>query len=58
VVALTVFLSALVGMSPLLVTSVYTAGTHMSAATSGVTCLVGRSIRSIAIALVPQLVKK
>jgi hypothetical protein len=43
-------------MPPLLVTSVYAAGTDMSAATSGVTCLVGRSIRFIVIALVPQLV--
>jgi membrane protein YqaA with SNARE-associated domain len=51
-----VFLSALVGMPPLLVTSVYAAGTQMSAATFGAVCLVGRSVRFIAIALVPQLV--
>ena len=51
-----VFLSALVGMPPLLVTSVYAAGTQMSAATFGAICLVGRSIRFIAIALVPALV--
>jgi membrane protein YqaA with SNARE-associated domain len=51
-----VFLSALVGMPPLLVTSVYAAGTPMSAGTFGVICLVGRSVRFIAIALVPQSV--
>jgi membrane protein YqaA with SNARE-associated domain len=51
-----VFLSALVGMPPLLVTSVYAAGTQMSAATFGAICLVGRSVRFVAIALVPQLV--
>jgi membrane protein YqaA with SNARE-associated domain len=51
-----VFLSALVGMPPLLVTCVYAAGTHMSATTFGAICVVGRSIRFIAIALVPQLV--
>jgi hypothetical protein len=51
-----VFLSALVGVPPLLVTSVYAAGTHMSAAMFGAICLVGRSIRFIAIALVPPLV--
>ena len=56
IAAPTVFLSALVGMPPLLVTSVYAAGTHMSAATFGAICLAGRSIRFIAIALVPQLV--
>jgi membrane protein YqaA with SNARE-associated domain len=49
-------LSALVGMPPLLVTSVYAAGTPMSAATFGAICLVGRSVRFIAIALAPQLV--
>ncbi|MFF5289643.1 hypothetical protein [Paractinoplanes globisporus] len=53
----TVFLSALLGIPPLLVTTVYAAGTHMSATTFGVICLVGRSIRFIAIALAPQLVK-
>lgn len=42
-------------MPPLLVTSVYAAGTRMSAATFGVICLVWRSVRFIAIALVPQL---
>ena len=51
-----VFFSALVGMPPLLVTSVYAAGTQMSAAAFGAVCLVGRSVRFIAIALVPQLV--
>jgi hypothetical protein len=56
VAAPTVFLSAVVGMPPLLVTSVYAAGTHMSAATFGAICLVGRSVRFIAIALVPQSV--
>jgi membrane protein YqaA with SNARE-associated domain len=56
VAAPTVFLSALLGMPPLLVTSVYAAGTRMSAATFGAICLAGRSIRFIAIALVPQLV--
>jgi membrane protein YqaA with SNARE-associated domain len=52
----TVFLSALVGVPPLLLTSVYAAGTHMSAATFTAVCLAGRSIRFIAIALVPQLI--
>ncbi|GID97628.1 hypothetical protein ACFQFC_12715 [Amorphoplanes digitatis] len=56
VAAPTVFLSALLGVPPLLLTSVYAAGTHMSAATFGAVCLVGRSIRFIAIALVPELV--
>lgn len=51
-----VFLSALLGLPPLLVTSVYAATTHMSAATFGAVCLAGRSIRFIAIALAPQLV--
>jgi membrane protein YqaA with SNARE-associated domain len=58
VAAPTVFLSALLGIPPLLVTTVYAAGTRMSAATFGVVCLVGRSIRFIAIALVPELVMK
>ena len=57
VAAPTVFLSSLVGLPPLLVTSVYAAGTPMSAATFGAICLVGRSVRFIAIALVPQLVQ-
>jgi membrane protein YqaA with SNARE-associated domain len=52
----TVFLSALLGIPPLLVTSVYAAGTHMSAATFGVVCLAGRSVRFIAIALIPEMV--
>jgi membrane protein YqaA with SNARE-associated domain len=52
----TVFLSALVGVPPLLVTSVYAAGTRMSAGTFGAVCLAGRSIRFIAIALAPQLI--
>lgn len=56
VAAPTVFLSALLGLPPLLVTSVYAAGTSMSGATFGVVCLVGRSVRFIAIALVPELV--
>ncbi len=56
VAAPTVFLSALLGLPPLLVTSVYAARTQMSAATFGVVCFVGRSIRFIAIALVPQWV--
>ena len=56
VAAPTVFLSALLGIPPLLVTTVYAAGTHMSAATFGTVCLAGRSIRFIAIALLPQLV--
>jgi hypothetical protein len=54
VAAPTVFLSALVGIPPLLATSVYAAGTHMTAATFGAICLLGRSIRVIAIALAPQ----
>jgi membrane protein YqaA with SNARE-associated domain len=52
----TVFLSALLGVPPLLVTSVYAAGTHMSAATFGVVCLAGRSVRFVAIALIPEVV--
>jgi membrane protein YqaA with SNARE-associated domain len=56
VAAPTVFLSALLGIPPLLVTSVYAAGTRMSATTFGAVCLAGRSIRFIAIALAPQLV--
>lgn len=56
VAAPTVFLSALLGIPPLLVTSVYAAGTRMSATTFGAVCFLGRSIRFIAIALVPQLI--
>jgi membrane protein YqaA with SNARE-associated domain len=52
----TVFLSALLGIPPLLVTSVYAAGTRMSAATFGVVCFAGRSVRFIAIALIPEMV--
>jgi membrane protein YqaA with SNARE-associated domain len=55
VAAPTLFLSALVGLPPLLVTTVYAAArTQMSAATFGAVCFVGRSIRFIAIALAPQ----
>jgi membrane protein YqaA with SNARE-associated domain len=56
VAAPTVFLSALIGIPPLLVTSVYAARTPMPAVTFGAICLVGLSIRFIAIALLPQLV--
>jgi len=52
----TVFLSALLGIPPLLVTSVYAAGTRMSATTFGVVCFAGRSVRFIAIALIPEMV--
>jgi membrane protein YqaA with SNARE-associated domain len=56
VATVTVFLSAVLGVPPLLVTSVYAAGTRMPAYLFGVTCLVGRSIRFVAIALAPQLI--
>jgi hypothetical protein len=52
----TVFLSALVGMPPLLVTSVYAAGTQMSAATFGAICLVGRSVRFMPVYVHQRLV--
>jgi hypothetical protein len=57
VAAPTVFLGAIVGMPPLLVTTIYAAGTQMSAATFGAVCLVGRSVRFMAIALVPHLIQ-
>jgi membrane protein YqaA with SNARE-associated domain len=44
-------------MPPLLVTSVYAAGTQMSAATFRAVCLIGRSVRFIAITLVPQSIQ-
>ena len=43
-------------MPPLLMTSVYAAATRMPAVTFGAICLIGRLIRFIAIALLPQLV--
>lgn len=49
------FASALTGLPPLLVTSVYAARTSMSAAVFGVTCLCGRAIRLSVLASAPHL---
>ncbi len=51
-----VLLSATVGMPPLLLVSVYAARTRMTAGLFAATCLLGRSIRFIAIAYAPQLI--
>lgn len=52
-----VFASALTGVPPLLATTVYTAQTPMPASTFAVVCLLGRSIRFVAIAAAPQLLR-
>ena len=51
-----VLLSATVGMPPLLLVSAYAARTRMTAGLFTATCLLGRSIRFIAIAFAPQLI--
>lgn len=50
------FLSAVTGIPPLIATSVYIAGTRISTPVFAVVCLVGRSVRFIAIAYAPQLI--
>jgi membrane protein YqaA with SNARE-associated domain len=52
-----VFASALTGVPPLLATTVYTAQTPMPASTFAAVCLLGRSIRFVAIAAAPQLLR-
>jgi membrane protein YqaA with SNARE-associated domain len=49
------FTSAVTGLPPLLLTSVYAARTPMSAAVFTGACLVGRAIRLTAVAFAPQL---
>jgi hypothetical protein len=51
-----VFLSAALGLPPLLLVSVYAARTPMSAITFTAVCLLGRAIRFALIALAPRLV--
>jgi membrane protein YqaA with SNARE-associated domain len=48
-------LSAVVGMPPLLISSAYVARTRMSAGTFAAICLLGRSVRFIAIGITPEL---
>ncbi|MDN3356241.1 hypothetical protein [Actinomadura sp. DC4] len=50
-----VFTSAVTGLPPLLITSVYAARTSMSAVVFGMTCLAGRAIRFSLVASVPGL---
>jgi membrane protein YqaA with SNARE-associated domain len=50
-----VLLSAVVGFPPLLLTSAYAGRTRMPASWFALTCLLGRSVRFVAIALAPQL---
>ncbi|MGC5660580.1 hypothetical protein ACN261_09290 [Micromonospora sp. WMMD723] len=47
--------SAITGFPPLLATSVYLGRTPLRPAAFGVTCLLGRSVRFVAIALAPRL---
>ncbi|MCH7229574.1 hypothetical protein L0U85_01660 [Glycomyces sp. L485] len=49
------FLSAVTGLPPLLATCIYTAYTRISAPAFVLVCLLGRSIRFIAVALAPHL---
>jgi membrane protein YqaA with SNARE-associated domain len=51
-----VFLSAALGLPPLLLVSVYAARTPMSAITFTVVCLLGRAIRFVLVAMAPRLV--
>jgi hypothetical protein len=50
-----VLLSAVTGLPPLLITTVYAARTTVSGAVFGLTCLVGRSARFVAISVAPTL---
>ena len=49
-------LSAVVGLPPLLLVSVYAARTSMSAPVFTLVCLAGRSVRFVLVALAPRLV--
>jgi membrane protein YqaA with SNARE-associated domain len=51
----TLLASAVVGMPPLLVTTVLAGGTKMRTSVFAVVCLVGRSIRFVALAMMPGL---
>jgi membrane protein YqaA with SNARE-associated domain len=51
-----VLLSATVGLPPLLLVSAYAARTRMTVGMFTATCLLGRSIRFVAIALAPRLI--
>jgi membrane protein YqaA with SNARE-associated domain len=51
-----VLLSATVGLPPLLLVSAYAARTRMTVGMFTATCLLGRSIRFVAIAFAPQLI--
>ncbi|GIJ44912.1 hypothetical protein Val02_17980 [Virgisporangium aliadipatigenens] len=50
-----VLLSAVTGLPPLLITTVYAARTAVSGTVFGLTCLVGRSARFVAISVAPTL---
>lgn len=52
-----VFASAVTGVPPLLATTVYAARTPMPAPAFALVCLLGRSIRFVAIATAPQLLR-
>jgi membrane protein YqaA with SNARE-associated domain len=56
VATVTVFVSAVVGLPPLVATTVYAGVTRMPVTVFGVVCVIGRSIRFAAIALVPTLI--
>jgi membrane protein YqaA with SNARE-associated domain len=50
-----VLLSAVAGVPPLLLVSVYAARTRMSTPVFGLVCLLGRAIRFVALAHAPHL---
>ncbi|MFV2085788.1 hypothetical protein [Micromonospora sp. LOL_021] len=50
----TLFASSVIGVPPLLVTTVVAGGTRMPASVFTVVCFVGRSIRFVALAMVPS----
>lgn len=50
----TLFVSSVIGVPPLLVTTVVAGGTRMPAIVFTVVCFVGRSIRFVALAMVPS----
>jgi membrane protein YqaA with SNARE-associated domain len=54
-VAPTVFVSAVTGLPPLLAVSVHAARTRVPAPVFGLCCLVGRTIRFVAVASIPGL---
>ncbi|WBB97705.1 MULTISPECIES: hypothetical protein [unclassified Solwaraspora] len=50
----TLFASSVIGVPPLLVTTVVAGGTRMPASVFAVVCFIGRSIRFVALAMVPS----